>query len=98
MNIDYDKLFNKIHDVVIKACISVEPFMLNSINKTQEHRNNCFELYGFDILIDEHLNPWLLEVNVCPSLSSTSPLDRRIKTCLLSDILNLVGFCPYDKK
>lgn len=72
--------------------------MLNSINKTQDHRNNCFELYGFDILVDENINPWLLECNVCPSLSSTSPLDKKIKTSLLCDILNLIGFVPYDKK
>ena len=84
--------------MITKTCISVEPFMLNSVNKTHEHRNNCFELYGFDILIDENLNPWLLEVNVCPSLSSSSPLDKKIKTSLLCDVLNLIGFVPYDKK
>lgn len=72
--------------------------MLFSINKTPEHRNNCFELYGFDILIDHMFNPWLLECNVCPSLSSSSPLDKKIKTTLLCDIFNLVGFSPYNKK
>lgn len=71
--------------------------MLNSIVKNHEHRNNCFEIYGFDVLIDETLNPWLLECNVCPSLSSTSNLDRKIKTTLLCDILNLVGFVPFNK-
>lgn len=58
LKIDVDKLFGKIHDLIIKTCISVEPFMLRSINKTSEHRNNCFELYGFDVLIDDNINPW----------------------------------------
>jgi len=65
--------------------------------KSHKHRKNCFELYGFDILLDSNLKPWLLEVNVCPSLSSSSPLDRQIKTTLISDILNLIGFKPYNK-
>lgn len=65
--------------------------------KAIEHRNNYFELYGFDIIIDQHLQPWVLEVNVCPSLNSASPLDRKIKTCLISDILHLVGLPLWDK-
>jgi hypothetical protein len=72
--------------------------MLNSVNKNPNHRSNCFELYGFDVLIDETLKPWLLEVNVCPSLNTSSPLDLKIKTSLLSDIWNIVGIHPYDKK
>jgi len=58
------------------------------------HSASCFEMYGFDILIDNDLKPWLLEVNVCPSLSSGSPLDKRIKTKLAADTLTLVGLRP----
>merc|ERR1712196_539808 len=56
----------------------------------------CFELYGFDVLIDESLKPWLLEVNVSPSLSSSSPFDKRVKTQLMADVLTLVGMKPFD--
>merc|ERR1712217_974521 len=55
------------------------------------HRSSCFEMYGFDVLVDTDLKPWLLEVNVCPSLSSGSPLDKRIKTQLVADMMTLVG-------
>eukprot|EP00929_Paragymnodinium_shiwhaense_P096941 TRINITY_DN5869_c0_g1_i2.p1 TRINITY_DN5869_c0_g1~~TRINITY_DN5869_c0_g1_i2.p1 ORF type:complete len:695 (-),score=158.93 TRINITY_DN5869_c0_g1_i2:161-2245(-) len=56
--------------------------------------NSCFEIYGFDVLVDTDLRPWLLEVNICPSLSSGSPLDKRIKTKLVADTLTLVGVKP----
>jgi hypothetical protein len=56
----------------------------------------CFEVYGFDILIDKCLHPWLLEVNVGPSLSSSSPLDKRVKTQLIADTLTLAGLRPFD--
>lgn len=98
MKISFEPILKKIKDLIIKTCIAVEPFMLNSINKSPNHRNNCFELYGFDVILDYNLNPWLLECNVCPSLSLSSPLDKKIKTSLLCDVMNLLGFVPYDKK
>lgn len=97
-NLDYMQLFDDIKDVIIKTCISAEPVMLDIHSKTQEKRNCGFQLYGFDILIDSNLKPWLMEVNVCPSLSSSSPMDRKIKHTLLVDILNIIGLEYNSKK
>lgn len=36
-------------------------------------------------------SPWLLEVNLSPSLAFDSPLDLKIKGNLIKDTLNLVG-------
>jgi tubulin polyglutamylase TTLL4 len=42
-------------------------------------------------LIDDKFKAWLMEVNVCPSLCSSSPFDKKIKHTLIVDLLNLVG-------
>lgn len=68
------------------------------MNKCPGNRTSCFELFGFDILIDKKLKPWLLEVNVLPSLSSSSPFDKSVKTLLICDALTLIGIRGYDKK
>jgi len=47
-------------------------------------------------MIDNQLKPWLLEVNIFPSLSSSSPFDKRIKTQLIADTLTMVGMAPFD--
>ncbi|XP_006144830.1 probable tubulin polyglutamylase TTLL2 [Tupaia chinensis] len=51
---------------------------------------NCFELFGFDILIDDNLKPWLLEVNYSPALSLDCPVDVVVKRRLVHDIIDLV--------
>jgi tubulin polyglutamylase TTLL5 len=65
--------------------------MFNSTKKACIHRTNCFELFGYDILIDSDLKPWLVEVNLSPSLACESQLDLQIKSTLMAEALNLVG-------
>jgi tubulin polyglutamylase TTLL6/13 len=35
----------------------------------------CFEILGFDIMLDSDLNPYLIEVNHTPSFTADTPLD-----------------------
>lgn len=51
----------------------------------------CFELYGFDIMIDSVLKPWLIEVNGSPSMTANTPIDRNLKLGLLDDTLTIVN-------
>ena len=83
--------------MIIKTILSVENPIVTSMGGTK-YKQKCFEIYGFDILIDRDFKPWLLEVNVSPSLSSSSPMDKYIKTLLLSDSLYLTGFHLFDRK
>ena len=96
-NIDTAELCSKIEDVIIKAIIAVElPVATATKMFVPNAHNNCAELYGFDILVDENLKPWLLEVNLSPSLACDAPLDLKIKSGCIQDWLNLIGLQVID--
>lgn len=92
------EVFMRIKDVIIKSLISIEPHIVNNFNRFSKYKNTCFEVYGFDVLIDANLKAWILEVNVCPSFSSSSLLDKKVKTMMLSDAFHCIGITPFDKK
>ena len=76
------KLFEGIQFILIHSLKSVKDVIQND--------KHCFECYGFDLLIDETLKPWLLEINASPSLSITTKPDRVLKTKLIHDLLSVV--------
>ena len=93
-----DLLWKNIYDLIIKTIISGENSVIETCHKLGLYRNCCFDLLGFDVLIDSNFKPWLLEVNLSPSLAIDSPLDVYIKSNLLLDTFNLIGLRKYDKK
>ena len=80
---DWEPVWEGILDVVVRTVQAAEPRM-NALNHVHlPSRLSCFELFGFDIMLDSRLKPWLIEVNTGPSLAATAPLDRAIKFPLL---------------
>eukprot|EP00299_Pterocystis_sp_00344_P016667 c8361_g1_i2.p1 GENE.c8361_g1_i2~~c8361_g1_i2.p1 ORF type:complete len:322 (+),score=50.25 c8361_g1_i2:333-1298(+) len=79
----------QIKDTIIKTLISAETYIKPLLRFTPSPQS-CFELYGFDIMFDDHLKPWLIEVNISPSLTQGSPLDRKVKSGLLNDVVSIV--------
>ncbi|KAL5965220.1 putative tubulin polyglutamylase TTLL1 [Taenia solium] len=77
-----DKLFNEIYWLMYHS--------LQSVTNVINNDRHCFECYGYDIIIDDTLKPWLIEINASPSLSSTTQLDRIMKYKLIDDVLNIV--------
>lgn len=47
-------------------------------------------MYGYDVLIEDDLKPWLIEVNASPSLSTTTESDRTLKMNIMKDVFNIV--------
>ncbi|KAH6575743.1 hypothetical protein BASA62_001772 [Batrachochytrium salamandrivorans] len=77
-----DELFTNMEALVVRSLMSVQKVMIND--------KHCFELYGYDILIDSNLKPWLLEVNASPSLTAETQFDYDLKLAMLNDCFNVV--------
>ena len=97
-NINIDSLQDKIDDLIIKTVISIESLVFSAYEMNVPYRTNCFDLMGFDILIDNTLKPILLEVNHSPSLNIDAPIDLKIKGELISDLFTLIGVVPLDQR
>ncbi|XP_019495905.1 PREDICTED: tubulin polyglutamylase TTLL5 isoform X9 [Hipposideros armiger] len=93
---DTTALMYHVEDLIIKTIISAELAIATACKTFVPHRSSCFELYGFDVLIDSTLKPWLLEVNLSPSLACDAPLDLKIKASMISDMFTVVGFVCQD--
>ncbi|XP_048152002.1 tubulin tyrosine ligase 3-like [Corvus hawaiiensis] len=67
--------------------------ILNALRCTQDQvgsRKGSFELFGADFLIGEDCQPWLLEINSCPTMSPSSAVTRRLCANVQRDTLRLV--------
>lgn len=52
-------------------------------------RKNCFELFGFDFLIDEDFRVWLIEVNTNPYLGIPNEFIKGLLPNMIDDLFRL---------
>lgn len=72
IGVDVGKVKSDIDDVVLKSLLCGEdhiPFQVNS-----------FDLYGYDILLDDTFRPWLIEINSSPSMARENDLDYQVRS------------------
>ena len=75
-------MLNAVEILIIRILQSVEDVIIND--------KHCFELYGYDISVDQDLIPWLIEVNTSPTTIASCQQDYDLKFRLLDDLLTLV--------
>ncbi|NXN90923.1 TTL13 polyglutamylase, partial [Rhinopomastus cyanomelas] len=95
------KLWADIEDIIIKTLISAHPVVKHNYQSCFPKHTAacaCFEILGFDILLDQQLKPWLLEVNHSPSFNTDTRLDREVKDALLCDTIKLINVHGCNKK
>ncbi|XP_012933199.1 tubulin polyglutamylase TTLL6 isoform X1 [Heterocephalus glaber] len=98
---DVPKIWRGIDDLITKTLITAHPVIKHNYQTCfPSHTLNsaCFEILGFDVLLDSKLKPWLLEVNHSPSFSTDTRLDEEVKDRLLYDALVLINLGSCDKR
>ena len=79
----------KIESIIILTCVNLAGSMPDL--------DCCFELFGFDVMVDSTMKPWLLEVNSSPAMSMDNNIDYMVKPQLIKDIIGLLNFQPYSE-
>ncbi|EGR30323.1 tubulin-tyrosine ligase family protein, putative [Ichthyophthirius multifiliis] len=74
--------FFQVQNIIIKALLAVQKVIIND--------KRCFELYGFDVLFDANLKPWLLEINSSPSMTANTQIDSELKLSILDDTFTII--------
>ena len=69
---------------IIKISINSVINKFNLIN-----RNYCFEIFGYDFILDTNYVPYLLEINTNPGLEISSPLISKLIPRMIDDCFRL---------
>ena len=97
---DKAKLMREIKDIIVKTMATSQPYLAHLYRSCQpEDLDNsmCFQILGFDVMIDKYFKPWLIEVNQSPSFATDSPLDYKTKKAVLTDTFSMLN-CSVSKR
>ena len=98
--VDIDALWRRIDTVAVLTILSAYGYLLQGLDQIPSYSqgldqlpySKCFQILGFDVLLDKNLNPVILEVNYRPSLETDTDDEKKIKLAMLSDAFKIVGF------
>ena len=79
----FNKIMNKIKDLI--------QLSMNSVGKKLQGIPNVlsFQIFGYDFIIDNKFNPWILEINDNPGLEISSKLISKLIPRMIDDALRL---------
>ena len=91
--VNVQELWEKVDNVIVLTVLSAHKFIVAG-EKSQCPKivyPRCFQILGFDILLDEKLNPYILEVNYRPSLDYYRGRERRMKVGMIADAIKIAA-------
>ena len=80
-----------VRDDLVEDCKFVITKTLDSVKRKLDpnKRNGCFEILGYDFMVDYDMTAWLIEVNTNPCLNEDSSILKRILPRMIDDAFKL---------
>lgn len=78
-----DKIIESIKNIVINSLESVQ-------DNFESKKGLPFEMFGYDIMIDDDFNCWLIEVNSSPAMDYSTHVTERLVKMVLEDTIKVV--------
>ena len=95
---NWEKLWEEVVDVCIKTILfnydKMQKAMLEEYKNLRS--NNIAHRYGFDVMFDSDLKPWLLEVNTGAMMELYNLINVYHKIQVDTDYMNLIGMVPFN--
>ena len=93
--IPLEKFNNMIEDMKILVKISFKSVGKKLLKVTPVF---CFEIFGYDFILDNDFRPWILEINNNPGLGISSPVIQKLVPRMFDDALRLTIDKVFDTK
>ncbi|OHT01317.1 Tubulin-tyrosine ligase family protein [Tritrichomonas foetus] len=92
-------LLNELEKVVATTLVTGMAEVRSFHSRHVLHRHTSYELYGVDVILDENLCPYVMEINISPSLNATEgSLDFKLKYPLVLDVLRMARIVDCNPK
>ncbi|KAK8884304.1 positive regulation of cilium movement [Tritrichomonas musculus] len=91
--VDIGALWKRIDNAIVFTIMSATNFILKGTQSSCPSYGlpRCFQILGFDVLLDKDLNPYILEVNFRPSLEYDTEEEKNMKIEMLSQAMKIAA-------
>lgn len=99
---DDEVLFARLREMAALTAIAAREPMRRRLQETPGDTRGCYELLGLDCLVDDTLNPWIIECNLSPSLEVCAgpddggDVEEQTKRRLVADMVRLLDLNQRD--
>ena len=86
------------NEEIKQKCKDIIIYSLQAVQDVLDNRKGSMEMLGYDIMIDEQFNPWLIEVNSSPTMEFSTSITKTLATNVMESVVKVISdYCLASK-